>query len=141
MHCYSIKCRRCLRQPVFVLVSENQNYDVFTHEPSGERYKEFAVTPVVGLLVKPASNLSLYANYIEGLSLDASALPSTVTTATALPPMKTRQMEIGAKYDWGTFATTVSLFQVKRPSATTMHGVLSENGKQINRGIEFNAFG
>lgn len=120
---------------------ENQNYDVFTHEPSGEKYKEFAVTPVVGLLVKPVSNLSLYANYIEGLSLGASALPPTVTTATALPPMKTKQMEIGAKYDWGTFATTVSLFQIKRPSATTMNGALSENGKQINRGIEFNAFG
>lgn len=119
----------------------SQNYDYSTHLPSGNMYNESAVTPVAGLVVKPLSNLSLYTNYIEGLSQGATALPPTVTTATALPPMKTKQAEIGAKYDWGTFATTVSLFQIRRPSATTLGGVLSQNGEQINRGVELNVFG
>jgi iron complex outermembrane receptor protein len=119
---------------------ENQAFDVFTHA-AGDKYRKSAVTPVAGLVVKPLENLSLYANYIEGLSKGASALPPAVTAARTLPPMKTRQTEVGAKYDWGAFATTVSLFQIRRPSATTFGGELSENGTQINRGIEFNAFG
>src|SRR5690606_16967698 len=39
------------------------------------------------------------------------------------------------------FTSTVSLFQIKRPSATTWGGVLAENGMQVNRGIEVNVFG
>jgi iron complex outermembrane receptor protein len=120
---------------------ESQNYNYATHLPSGSLYNESAVTPVAGLVVKPLSNLSLYANYIEGLSQGASALPPTVTTATALPPMKTKQTEVGVKYDWGKLAATVSLFQIRRPSATTQGGVLSQNGEQINRGVELNLFG
>jgi iron complex outermembrane receptor protein len=120
---------------------ETQSYDFSTHLPSGAHYDESAVTPVAGLVVKPLANLSLYSNYIEGLSKGASALPPAVTAAAALPPMKSKQAEIGAKYDWGTFATTVSLYQIKRPSATVAGGVLSENGMQVNRGLELNAFG
>jgi iron complex outermembrane receptor protein len=56
-------------------------------------------------------------------------------------PYKTKQHEIGAKTDWGRLATTVSVFQIERPSATTFNNVFSVNGEQRNRGIEFNVFG
>ncbi|NYT38717.1 TonB-dependent receptor [Allopusillimonas soli] len=123
---------------------KQQNYVYFptpTNAPDGPGYKESAITPVVGLVVKPSRNLSLYANYIEGLSQGASASPPAVTSAASLPPMKTKQVEVGAKYDWGNFATTVSLYQIKRPSATVFNNSLQENGMQVNRGLEINAFG
>lgn len=123
---------------------KQQNYVYFptpTNAPDGPGYEESAVTPVVGVVVKPIDNLSLYANYIEGLSQGASATPPTVTTAASLPPMKTKQVEVGAKYDWGNFATTVSLYQIRRPSATVFNNSLTENGMQVNRGLEINAFG
>src|SRR5690606_17497494 len=123
---------------------KQQNYVYFptpTNAPDGPGYNESAITPVVGLVVKPTRNLSLYANYIEGLSQGASASPPEVTSAASLPPMNTKQVEVGAKYDWGNFATTVSLYQIKRPSATIFNNSLQENGMQVNRGLEINAFG
>jgi iron complex outermembrane receptor protein len=56
-------------------------------------------------------------------------------------PFKTKQYEIGAKADWGRFTTTVSAFQIKRPSGFTENGRYSVNGEQRNRGIELNIFG
>jgi iron complex outermembrane receptor protein len=123
---------------------KQQNYVYFptpTNAPDGPGYDESAVTPVVGLVVKPVKNLSLYANYIEGLSQGASAAPPAVTSAASLPPMKTKQVEVGAKYDWGNLATTVSLYQIKRPSATVFNNSLTQNGMQVNRGLEINTFG
>jgi iron complex outermembrane receptor protein len=120
---------------------EVQAYDPFTHLPAGDQYDESAVTPMVGLVIKPLPNLSLYASYVEGLAKGPSALPPAVTVATVLPPIRARQAEAGAKYDWRTFATTLSAFQITRPSATTEGNVLAENGEQRNRGIELNVFG
>ncbi|HYG12927.1 MAG TPA: TonB-dependent receptor, partial [Methylophilaceae bacterium] len=44
--------------------------------------------------------------------------------------------------DWGKFATTVSLFEIERPSGVlNPGGVFSVNGEQRNRGVELNVFG
>lgn len=120
---------------------EVQAYDPSTHLPAGGKYDESVVTPLIGLLAKPSPSLSLYANYSEDLAKGPSALPPAVTVATVLPPIRTKQMEVGSKYDWGEFAATFSAFQIERPSATADGGVLAENGEQRNRGIELNGFG
>src|SRR5690606_7808287 len=104
----------------------------------GRPYDESRVTPVAGIVFQPQSNLSFYANYIEGLS-PGSRAPLPLTTV--LPPAQTKQYEIGTKIDWGRFATTVSLFQIERPSAGFSGGSYGFNGEQRNRGAEFNIFG
>jgi iron complex outermembrane recepter protein len=120
---------------------KSQAYNFMTGAPlPGGDYDESKITPVVGIVYQPQSNLSLYANYIEGLSPGSKApLPMT----TVIPPIKTKQYEVGTKVDWGKFATTFSLFQIERPSAglnaaSTSYGL---NGEQRNRGAEFNIFG
>src|SRR5690606_21759077 len=82
-----------------------------------------------------------YANYSEDLTRGPSALPPAVTVATTLPPIRTRQVEVGIKRRWGGVTSTASLFQIERPSATVDGNVLSQNGKQRNRGLELGAFG
>ena len=102
------------------------------------KYDETKITPVVGIVFQPQADLSLYANYIEGLSAGSRApLPLT----TVIPPIKTKQHEIGSKVDWGRFATTLSLFQIERPSAGMSGGSYGLYGEQRNRGAEFNIFG
>lgn len=120
---------------------EVQAYDPTTHLALGGKYDESVITPLIGLLAKPSPSLSLYANYSEDLAKGPSALPPAVTVATVLPPIRTKQVEVGAKYDWGQFAATFSAFQIERPSATADGGVLAQNGEQRNRGIELNGFG
>jgi iron complex outermembrane receptor protein len=59
------------------------------------------------------------------------------------PPYKTKQQEVGLKMDLNGFATTLSLFQIKRPSAYTdpVTSVYSFGGEQRNRGLELGFFG
>ncbi|QDR82373.1 TonB-dependent receptor [Sporomusa termitida] len=111
------------------------------------RYDKSAVTPAIALVVKPwAAPVSLYANYIEGLSSG-----STVTDTTAsnyghvFAPFKTKQIETGVKWDAGDYAHTLSLFQITRPSViadrSTSVTTYKQDGEQRNRGVEWNVFG
>lgn len=118
-----------------------QGYNFMTGAPEGQRYDQAKVTPVLGVVYQPRHNLSLYANYIEGLSQGPVAPPGTSNQGTLFPPLKTKQYEAGVKADWGSFATTFSLFQIERPSAFTSGGAYGINGEQRNRGAEFNVFG
>lgn len=106
-------------------------------------YDKTAVTPVVGIVVKPWEHVSLYANYIEGLS-PAKAAPAFLNAANAgqaFSPFKSQQREAGVKMDFGRFTTTVSLFEIERPTASINNNVYGYNGEQRNRGLELNIFG
>jgi iron complex outermembrane recepter protein len=114
---------------------EQQSYLFSTDAP----YDKSALTPVAGVVFKPQENISLYANYIEGLSQGSQAptsLPSKI-----FPPFKTKQKEVGIKVDWGKIATTVSVFEIERPSAITTNNTYRVSGEQRNRGVELNVFG
>lgn len=106
-------------------------------------YDQSATTPAVALLVKATDNLSLYANYIEGLSQGDTAPASAVNAGEAFAPYKTQQTELGLKLDLGSFAHTVSLFEITRPSSFTdpITSVFSSGGEQRNRGVEWGFFG
>ncbi len=105
-------------------------------------YTQSANTPAVGLVVKPVDKLSLYANYVEALSQGDTA-PSTANNANEVfEPFVSRQMEVGAKVDWGTFSTSLSAFQVRRPSGFLgSDNIYRIAGEQSNRGLELQAFG
>lgn len=107
------------------------------------RYDESATTPMVGLVVKPWSNVSLYGNYIEGLSQGPTAPTSAVNAGQIFPPFEAEQFEAGVKVDWGSIASTVSVFQIEQPSGLTdpVSMIFSVDGEQRNRGVEINVFG
>lgn len=122
-------------------------------------YDEDKVTPVFGLVVKPADGVSLYANRIEGLVQGATApasganpaggAPLPVTNAGAvLPPFVSEQHEIGGKLTLGGIDASLALFQIDRetailrPSPTTAGALeFGPFGIQRNRGVEFTIAG
>lgn len=109
----------------------------------GQRYRESATTPAVAILVKSTEQISVYANYIEGLS-QGSAAPNTAENAGEIfAPYKTKQKEIGLKFDFVTLAHTFSVYDIKRPSSYTdpVTNVFSFGGEQRNRGVEWGFFG
>lgn len=121
---------------------ESQNYGIGTGVKTGPGYDESEVTPAVGIVVKPWHNVSLYANYIEGLSQGPTAPIGAANAGEVFSPFITKQKEAGVKLDWGKFATTVSLFEIERPSGVlNPGGVFSVDGEQRNRGVELNVFG
>jgi iron complex outermembrane receptor protein len=105
-------------------------------------YDSDATTPMVGLIVKPwGESVSLYANYIEALSPGTVVGTAYDNANEALAPYKTKQQEIGVKWDRGNFANTLAFFQIKMPSYMTTNNIYSYDGEQKNRGIEWNTFG
>lgn len=106
-------------------------------------YRDSKLSPSVAVLLRATGGLSFYGNYIEGLSQGDSAPMTAKNAGETLAPYQTKQYEVGAKADLGDFTTTVSLFQITKPSAytDTTTNVYGAYGEQRNRGVELNIFG
>lgn len=118
--------------------------DDWTNDVKGDTaYDEEKVSPSGGILFKATDKLSLYANYMEGLSQGKIAPSTSVNEDEIFPPFISRQVEVGAKYDAGPFAVTAAVFRIKQPAyatdATTR--VFGPNGKRENTGVELSVFG
>ncbi len=106
-------------------------------------YDEEKVSPSGGVLLKVTDQLSLYANYMEGLSQGKIAPSTSLNEDQIFPPFTSRQVEVGAKYDLGQVAFTASAFRIRQPAYETNPAsrVFGANGKRDNRGIELSVFG
>ncbi|PPA72808.1 TonB-dependent siderophore receptor [Achromobacter spanius] len=117
---------------------ESTNFDAATGRSTSE-YAKSAVTPAFALTVRPTQRLSLYGNYIEGLSQGGTAPEGSINAGEMFAPEIAKQIEVGGKYDFGEFSTTLSAFQIEKPSSfldpDTRRYV--SNGQQRNRGLEF----
>jgi iron complex outermembrane receptor protein len=91
-------------------------------------YDEEKVSPSGGLLFKATENLSLYANYMEGLSQGKIAPSTSVNEDEIFPPFISRQVEV---------------FRIKQPAYETnaVTRVFGPNGKRQNDGVELSVFG
>nr|WP_235782814.1 TonB-dependent siderophore receptor [Bradyrhizobium murdochi] len=104
-------------------------------------YDKSATTPVVGLVVRPWDNVSLYANYVEGLSKGDIAPQNASNQGEILAPYIARQYEAGVKVDFGRIATTFSAFEISKPSGELLAGRFSATAETQVRGLELNVFG
>lgn len=110
-------------------------------------YDQDAITPVVGLVIHPTRQTSLYFNRIEGLSQGPTASGNVVNLGEVFPPYKSTQYEVGAKYDIGRFSAGLAFYQISQPNAysealgTTGSYVYRVDGLQRNRGMELTVNG
>ena len=104
------------------------------------------MTPAVGLVVKPLKELSLYTNYVEGL-VQGDTAPITSgsviisNAGQVFSPAKSKQYEVGVKYDHTVIGGTLALFRITKPSSLVAGSVYTEDGQQRNQGVEFSSFG
>ena len=119
---------------------ESRNYNAAGVVSS--RYKDAATTPLVGVVVKPWDDVSLYYNYVEGLSKGDIAPGTASNAGETFAPYESKQHELGVKYEHGTFMTTLALFQIEKPSGELgANGVYSVQAEQRNRGVELSVYG
>ncbi|MCL6327095.1 TonB-dependent receptor [Pectobacterium polaris] len=122
------------------------NSDNFAAPDGGARssYDKSAITPMLGVIVKPWQHVSLYANYIEGLSKGDIAPDTASNPGQVLAPYKSKQYEAGVKVDALGTISTLSVFQITKPSGALANGLGSEfvtANEQRNRGIELDVVG
>lgn len=112
-------------------------------------YHKSNLSRLGGVVFKATEDLSVYANYAEGLTRGAIA-PTNATIVNpgeALPPFVSKQIEAGVKKDWGSFLTSLSVYQIKKansinvPVPGTSQFRFAADGEQRNRGVELSAQG
>ncbi|MFT3690959.1 TonB-dependent siderophore receptor [Paenirhodobacter sp.] len=110
---------------------------------AGTPYDAGATTPAIAANWRLTDQVSIYANYIEGLSAGATAPATAENAGEVFAPYKTRQKEIGAKWDMGSLIQTLSLYEIRKPSSYTdpITNVFSFGGEQRNRGAEWSVVG
>lgn len=106
-------------------------------------YDKSALSPMVGLVVRPWENVSIYGNYIEGLSRGEVAPAAAGNSGEVLAPYVAHQVEAGLKVNWwGTLGTTFSAFQITRPiGELSPQRRFAQTGEQQVRGLEFSVYG
>ena len=118
---------------------------------SNKGYDDSALTPSVALVFKPVPALTTYLHYMEALEegglADREFQGSPVVNAGQIfEPLKSKQVELGAKYSWGGMLFSGALFEIDKalqyydisnPAAP----VYVQDGRQVHRGVEFTAIG
>jgi iron complex outermembrane receptor protein len=105
-------------------------------------YDKSAITPLAAIVVKPLPNVSLYANYVEGLSKGDIAPDIASNAGQVFAPYKTKQQEVGVKVDMNRFLATLALFRITKPSGQLSNSNLfSVDSEQRNQGLELSLSG
>lgn len=104
-------------------------------------YDDSKVTPLFGAVLKPWEHVAFYYNYLEGLSKGDVAPSNAANAGEVFAPYVSKQHEVGVKVDYGTFMSTLALFQIHKPSGELAAGRFSVQGEQRNRGLELNVLG
>ncbi|NHF74743.1 TonB-dependent receptor [Paracoccus xiamenensis] len=108
-----------------------------------ERYEASANSPAVALNYRLTDQISVYGNYMEGLSAGSTAPAYAANAGEVFPPYKTRQKEVGLKWDLGEMTHSFSLYDIRQPNRYTdpVTNVFSFGGEQRNRGAEWSENG
>ena len=115
---------------------EIANYDYGTGLQT-DRYDQSRTSPLLAAVYKLDKGVSVYANYVEGLSQGQTA-PSTATNrGEMLAPYVSKQKEVGIKFDAGRVGGSVALFSTTKPRAfLNAANLFSTSGKDRHQGIE-----
>lgn len=107
------------------------------------QYNDSVFTPTVGLVIRPVDQVSFYANYIEGLTPGPTPPSTAINSGDVFAPFKSKQYEVGTKFDFGHIGFGLSAFQIDVPNGITdpVTHVFGLDGQQRNRGIELTTFG
>ena len=124
----------------------HQTVETANFNPAGAtsaRYDRSATTPAAAVVFKPwGPDVSLYANYVEGLSKGDTITTPTYARNFTFAPYKTVQKEAGVKWNAGRFGNTASVFEIAKPMLIAVNGNdASDGGEKRVRGLEWNTFG
>ncbi len=121
-----------VRHQKFDIANFNYNTGIET-----DRYDQSRTSPLLAALYKLNKNLSVYANYAEGLSQGETAPSTAANRGTMLAPYVSKQKEIGVKYDGGRVGGSLALFSTDKPrSVVDAAGIFGASGKDRHQGLE-----
>jgi iron complex outermembrane receptor protein len=105
-------------------------------------YHADAISPTASLMFKPEASQMAYLTYADSLQQGDSAPAGTDNAGESLSPYRSRQFELGYKWNVHGMMLSAAAFRITRPYAFTgSDNVFRNQGNQVNRGIELGANG
>ncbi len=98
-----------------------------------------ALTPLAAIQIHPVDYVTVYGSYIKSLQPGQIAPATAANAFQVLAPFVGEQEEVGVKADLSAaLSVNAALFQIKQASTfLNAQNVLTEQGQQVNRGVEF----
>ena len=138
-----------------VLLAASRKHEDFENFINHTTIRNNNILPTWGITYQSTKNLSVYYGHTESFSRGAvvtdSGTTKYVNNGATLPPVRSRQDEVGVKYLGGSVLHTFSLFQIDEPNlindpAGTDGGGnplyrRAADGKNVYRGFEYTANG
>lgn len=119
-----------------IVTTTNNTTGVSTVVPTLYNSKN-KVAPMASLAFKPTPKTSVYFSYTKALEPGATAPSTAANPGFVLPPLESRQYEVGAKADFRGVLFQVAYFDIERPSAfTNAANFLTSNGVATYKGTE-----
>lgn len=106
-----------------------------------------AFCPTYGIVYKPATNITLYASHSENFNKGTVVGSTYINAGDILAPAKTKQDEIGIKYQHAGVLTTLSLFDIEQANnievadPSSNNSYLIQDGRERHKGVELAASG
>lgn len=121
-----------------VLVIGGIRHVDYETKTSGADYSIKTWTPTGGLVVRPTKKTSVYFTYIEGLESAGVAPDGTANEGDVLAPIKSCQIEVGARAEFLGALMSVAWFHINRGLTYTdlATNIFLVNGREINKGVE-----
>ncbi len=115
----------------------HSDYRTRNYSGAGTTYDKTAVTPTLAAIWKPAAGTSVYASFVEALEEGSSAPTGSVNENQVFSPLKSRQLELGAKRQAGIWSAEAALFRVERGLAyTNSANVFVQEGGLVFHGLD-----
>ena len=125
--------------------------EVTTHNASGSQVahsKSDATSPSYALTYKPNENITLYGSHAENFDVgQSSSDKNCLNKGEILSPAKTKQNEIGVKYQNKGFLSTLAFYDIKQANnineyvGSTEKFYFRQNGEVRHKGIELSFAG
>jgi iron complex outermembrane receptor protein len=120
------------------LGARQQTFNIRQVNDSSRNYDQSDLAPLVAALYRITPDVSVYANYTQGLSQGPIAPVGSVNVGEVFSPTETTQYEAGVKATLGRLFTSLALFQITQPTGLIdpVTNLFDMVGEQRNRGAE-----
>lgn len=120
--------------------NESYKYDKGV-ETDRTKVKSHATSPVYGIVYKPTDNMALHFSHSESFDKGTLVNGGYHNDGTILDPAKTKQDEIGIKYEMGNVLTSLTAFEITQTSNFDRDNYMVQDGETKYKGVELSAYG
>ncbi|NNP68542.1 TonB-dependent siderophore receptor [Acinetobacter sp. Ac_5812] len=137
----------------FIVGARYQDIDTRTIPAyAASSYSDDKISPSLAIILKPfGENISFYASYVEGLSEGKSltdlSYKDDINYNKTFAPYQTKQYELGAKVQQGSWLNTLAIYQIEKPDLMTTKltapdankktQITTDDAKTRSRGVEW----